>query len=198
VPPKAILTPHALLFEYAEALGIATSVARSSWDFRNLVVNALIKRDYFVIVDEADRLTPKIADLIRDIAERSSRATCFLGCPSVIGVLEKVEATHHRIGVMYRINAITYDDLYASLHGRPLLTSAAARPQLPETTRNFDEPALKEFWDVTGGNLRHIATVLASLRTKQPDASTRRSSFDPLAPAFIRAVAERYLMPAAA
>ena len=196
VPPKDILTPRSLLMRYAEAVGVPTSTETVMGLYRT-VVNALNKRDYFVIVDEADRLRPSNADLIRELAEETSRATCFMGCPSLLAVLEKVAPTHHRIGVMYRIEAITQDDLYASLHGRPLLTSTAAQPQLPETTRNFDEPAVKAIWDVTGGNLRHIAALLASLRTKRPDAS-RRSAFDPLAPQFIRSVANEYQMPAAA
>jgi DNA transposition AAA+ family ATPase len=184
VPPKDILTPRSLLVELASVLGVTPGSEATVAALHARVCNELAQRPYMVIVDEADRLRPSNADLLRDIAEMTSRAFCFVGCPALLNVLDRVEATHHRVGIRYAVEALSQADLESALLNKALDASDAPM------VRKLDRDAIASIYHVTAGNLRHIAALLNLLRSAREPGSFVGVALEPRK---IQAINDRFL-----
>ena len=150
VPPAELLTLRRLLDEIAVVLGINPDGFRYSSPLFDALVDDLQRKDRFVIADEADRLRPGLADVLRELSELSGRALCYLGCPRTNQILARVPATHHRIGFFHTMLPVTMEDVLPYLIGLSLDSTGS---------RRLDEPTAKQIFKESGGNLRHIETL---------------------------------------
>lgn len=174
-PPRDLSKgPRPLLAAIAGAVGLTDQHAYATHLFADLV-SRLSRSKYFLVVDEADRLTASKADLLRELAEQSDTAICFLGCPSLLSVLARVPATHHRIGFAFEIPPVHEADIQVALKG-------------------FDAETVAEIYNQTRGNIRHLEALLklvGQLRGRGPEPPK-------VTPAIIRRLAGRFLMKGAA
>lgn len=152
-PPRDVLTPRMLLDEIAEALGVEPAAYRTKAGLFSALIDSLADRRPYLIVDEADRLRPSNADMLRELAEASGAPLCYLGCPSLEAVLAHVPATHHRVGFRHHVRTCEIDDV------RDALRHTNMGPG-----RTLDEDTIQAVWDATRGNLRHIESLLHLLR----------------------------------
>lgn len=155
VPPKDLLTPRILLDELALALEIEPQSYRFKAELFSAIVDSLLANPRFLIVDEADRLRPGLADMLRELAELSGQAVCFLGCPATDAILAKVPATHHRIGFRHNVRPVELEDVEGALIGKALEASGA---------RKLDKATVDAIFECTRGNLRHIESLVHLLR----------------------------------
>ena len=81
-PPRDLLTAKTLLQAVAAASGLEPQSYRRNSDLFEAIAETLAGTDSFLIVDEADRLLASNADLLRELAEVSNTAVCYLGCPA--------------------------------------------------------------------------------------------------------------------
>ena len=173
-PPRELLSARSLL----EAISRAISYPESHWRVAALFDNlagALSLRHTFLILDEADRLTAGCADMLRELADNSDIALCFLGCPGTLSVLARVPATHHRVGFSHSIPPVALADVQ-SIYGD-----------------RYDEATLAEIYEVTGGNLRHLEAIPPLL-----DKVRRGGEPVPATPKLVRTIAQRFLLRGAA
>lgn len=155
VPPKDITTTRVLLDEIAVALDIEpASYIRKNALF-NALVDALTDNPRFIIVDEADRLRPGNADVLRELAELSGQPICYLGCPALEAVVARVPATHHRIGFRHNVRPVELEDVETALVGRSLD---------PDGRRKLDRETVGAIFDATRGNLRHMESLVHLLK----------------------------------
>ena len=180
-PPRDILTPRNLLDAIAVELDLEPGGFRTKGDLFDAIVDRLIEIKPFIIIDEADRLYPSNADLLREIAELSRQPLCFLGCPKVEATLARVEATHHRIGLRHSVRPVEAEDLAVALVG-----SYAGS----DRTRRLDDVAVQAIYDCTHGNLRHVQAILRLLYGAVD--KTKNAPAEPT-PQVIRALNRRFL-----
>lgn len=173
-PPRELLTTRSLLVAVARAVGMTNQPIYATRLFEALV-SYLSREQLFLVVDEADRLTSSKCDLLRELAEQSDTAICFLGCPGVQSVLARVPATHHRIGFAFAIPPVRQDDLQQALTG-------------------FDAETIAEIYNQTRGNIRHLEALLG-LVAKLRGTGDKKPV---VTPAIIRRLANRFLMKGAA
>lgn len=174
-PPRDLLTAKTLLHAVAHACGIEPQSFRRNSDLFDNLAESLAGTDSFLIVDEADRLLASNADLLRELAETSNTAVCYLGCPAVRAVLARVPATHHRIGLYYSIPPVELEDVRQILFGR------------------FEENVIEAIFDQTQGNLRHLEALLTLLERVETKRGAAQISVK-----IVKTVASQYLMGAAA
>lgn len=173
-PPREILTARSLLVALAGATGLHDQPWQTGKLFDRLVSH-LIAVKSFVIIDEADRLTSSLADLLRELAEQADTAICFLGCPGVLSVLARVPATRHRIGFAFAIPPVREADIARALDG-------------------FDSDTITEIYNQTRGNIRHLEALL-----KQVGRLRGRGDQKPqVTPVVIRRLASQFLLKGAA
>lgn len=171
-PPKHLSTPRTLLLAIAEAVGLA-HLPRHTMDLQTSLRNHLAPQKCFVILDEADRLRPADMDLIRDLAEQSGAAFCFLGCPSLLNVIAQVPPTQRRVTFRYEIQRAEEDEVRGELGKR------------------FDqEDVVGEIISQAAGNIGHLERLLAVIDSRPGDK--------PPSARDIRAAARRYLLQAKA
>lgn len=174
-PPREILTTRSLLVAIANAVGLTNQPAYAGKLFEALISHCS-RNNFFLVLDEADRLTASKCDLLRELAEQSDTAVCFLGCPGILSVLARVPATHHRIGFAFSVPPVGHEDLTKALRG-------------------FDAETVAEIYNQTRGNIRHLEALLklvSNLRTRGTDERPN------VTPAVIRRLAGRFLMKGAA
>lgn len=152
-PPRDVLTARMLLDEISQALGLEPAAYRTKAAAFQGLIDTLAERRPYVIVDEADRLRPSNADLLRELAEASGAPLCYLGCPSLESVLASVPATHHRVGFRHHVRACELQDVRSALAGTTLSPG-----------RRLDDATVQALWDATRGNLRHLQSLLHLLR----------------------------------
>lgn len=157
-PPRDILTARILLDSIADALGLEPRSYRYKSEVFDAICSQIIERDVYTIIDEADRLRSSNADMLREIAEVTSRPLCFLGCPSVESVLARVAPTHHRIAFRHLVKPTDAADLQAALAGRSLDA---------HTGRKLTAEVVDAIFDVTKGNLRNIDRIVHLMRGAQ-------------------------------
>jgi len=174
-PPRDILTAKSLLGAVGASVGIADDAFTKNYALFVAVCDALAAAGAFLIVDEADRLYASNADLLRELAEVSHTAVCYLGCPGVRATLARVPATHHRIGLSYSVPPVELRDLEQILFGK------------------FEAVVVKEIYEQTSGNLRHLEALLDLLDRVQ--ATGKRAD---ITPKVVKLTAARYLLQEAA
>lgn len=156
VPPSAILTSRALLKAIADGLGVRGAEWAHRMKTFEQILAAVQARQAFLIVDEADRLTPKFADLLRAIAEGSQQALCLSGCPGLEGVISKVAPVATRVVIRHRVPPVSPEEAVAVLgHG-----SDFAREHGLST---WDAPLLEAAVKEVSGNLRLLHALLAQV-----------------------------------
>jgi DNA transposition AAA+ family ATPase len=121
----------------------------------------------FLIVDEAERMSGALLDLVRDVAQDSRTPICLVGQPEVIATLARVPATHHRIGFRYKMQEVLLADYSATLMG--------------ESTETIQAIYLE-----TQGNLRHLDRVLALLADDNLKGKT-------ITPTIVKALAQQFM-----
>jgi DNA transposition AAA+ family ATPase len=173
-PPAYLLSARSLLEAVAGAIGYTETHWRVAALFDNLVAYTA-NRHIFLVLDEADRMNSRAADLLRELAEDADLALCFLGCPGTLATLARVPATHHRIGFRFEIPPVELADVARILDGR------------------YDDATVEEIFEQTGGNLRHIEAVIALV--DKAESGGRRAT---ASPKLVRALAHRYLLKAVA
>ena len=173
-PPREILTARSLLSAIAQATGLHDQPYQTGRLFERLVSH-LIAVKSFVILDEADRLTASLADLLRELAEQADTAICFLGCPGLLSTLSRVAATHHRIGFAFSIPTVGEQDITQAL-------------------KDYDAETVAEIYNQTRGNIRHLEALL-----KQVSRLRSRGDQKPVVtPTIIRRLAGQFLLKGAA
>lgn len=156
VPPTALLTTRSLLEAVAEGLGIRGARYTHQMRFFDKILVAVKARQAFLIVDEADRLTPKFADLLRAIADESGQALCLSGCPGLEGVISKVAPVATRVVIRHRVPPVSPQEAIAVLgHGSGFAEEHGLR--------TWDGPLLEVAVKEVSGNMRLLHALLAQV-----------------------------------
>ena len=180
VPPKDILSARLLLDELALGLDMEPQSYRTRADLFFALVDSLISHPRFLIVDEADRLRPSLADLLRELAELSGQPLCYLGCPSLDAIVARVPATHHRIGFRHNVKPVELEDVEAALVGKSLD---------PDGRRRLDKSTVDAIFECTRGNLRHMESLVHLLRGAR---NTRTSQPYDITPSTVQILNRRF------
>ena len=169
-PPRTLLTsPRAILDVIAEPLGIPVGSNTSRRALAEAIICCLRDGRGMLLLDEADRLTTNLADLLRYISEQSGRPVCMIGAPRLADTLKRHEPLNTRVGFRYDVRPATVQDLSEMF------------------PRTHSAEVYQETIRVTRGNLRSIKALwpkLADIK-RQRGAVTARQ---------VRAVAGGFLL----
>lgn len=174
VPPRDVLTPRLLLDEIAVAIGLEPAGYRTKSAAFLGIADQLADNRPYLIVDEADRLRPSNADMLRELAELSGAPLCLLGCPFLEAVLARVPATHHRIGYRHHARPCDINDIRGALRGRKLSDG-----------RQLQDSVIDAIWDVSRGNLRHVQSLIQVMAAAVDD---RTGLAKDITPDFVRQI----------
>lgn len=185
VPPKELLATKTLLLALAEPLFACVDYLSKSELFA-LLKKSLADTWRLVVIDEADRLTPTMLDLIRDLAEASQAPFCLVGCPSLERVIRRVQPVASRVCLHYRVPPVTAEEVVAVIGHGSAFAETHGIPTWPHATL---AAAVKE----AGGNLRVLRTLLAQITLAQDTGLVLAGRPDSFQQAAVRKIAEDYL-----
>lgn len=186
IPPAALLTSRSLLESIARGLGIKGAEYTHPLRFFDKILLAVQARQAFLIVDEADRLTPKFADLLRSIAEASGQAICLTGCPGVERVIGKIPPVSTRVVLRHRVPPVSPEEALAVLGH----DSDFARQH---GLRTWDAAVLESAVKETSGNLRLLQALLAQLEAVEKGGTVVAGRGATFQSTLVRKVARDYL-----
>jgi DNA transposition AAA+ family ATPase len=146
LPAREVLTPRILLEVIGAELGIEFPPNLRKYDCARVLIDAIEHRNAFVIIDQAEHLSTRLADVIRWIAEESGLQICLLGAPALEQVLCRDEALARRVGARFRIPPITLADLELII------------------PRTFPADALEAIIVETRGSLGRVEVLIKDLR----------------------------------
>lgn len=143
-PPRAVQSTRVLLETIGEAVGAPSHIRNA--DYAIAIGRRLADVGVYLIIDEADRLSLRHADLIRAIADACERPICLVGTPSLERILSMHAPIAQRVGFRYEVPPASLEDLEQAL-----------RPQ-------FSQKVLQTVHTLTGGNLRYVNVLIRQLR----------------------------------
>ena len=143
VPNRMLIegTVRKFLDIIAVHLGVQFTHCTSRLDVAATVSIKLRNRGGMLMIDEADQLPTRFADLCRTLSMASGQPVCFIGTPSVEHILNRLTPISTRVAFRFRIKPATVEDLVEMF------------------PRTYSRAAYEEIIAVTGGNLRLIANL---------------------------------------
>ncbi len=173
VPCRALIerSVRVLLDIIAANLAVRSTGNTSRLEIADRIAVNLRKRGGMLMVDEADQLLVRYVDVLRSISMASGQPVCFIGTPSVEGILARSGPVATRVAFRFRINRATVEDL------------------LEMFPRTYSKEAYEEIIDITGGNLRLIASLWDQLADVK-----REIGYEGVTPEAVRATASEFLL----
>ena len=108
-----------------------------------------------IIIDEADRLGPKLLEQVRDIYDRAPIGVVLIGMPGIEKRLARYPQLYSRIGFVHHFRPLAHGEMREVL---PQLWQ-----QLHHDTNMLSEAALATVMRITGGNFRLMQRLLTQV-----------------------------------